>query len=264
MFEKASEKYKDGEFKLVVAKAIDQYEFCKKRNKIEYTDFLTRTEVAILEKVLKEEHIENYMFYGAREDADRCILVFYPEKLSIDMVNKNLEKILDVIRVVLPDDMHYEHKEMLSGIMKLGIKREKFGDIIITPYGADIIALNESSKYLLDGMKELTRFRKSKITIENINDLYEVKQKFQDLEIIVSSIRLDNIVSEIARTSRTKAKELIEEGLVFVNSLNETNSSKKISINDIINVRGKGKFIFEEIIGQTRSDRIRLKLKKYM
>ncbi len=264
MFEKAREKYKDGEFKLVVAKAIDQYEFCKKRNKIEYTDFLTRMEVAVLEKVLKEEHVENFLFYGVREDADRCILVFYPEKLNIDMVNKNLEKYLDIIRVVLPDDIHYEHKEFLSGIMKLGIKREKFGDIIITPYGADIISLNESSKYLVNGMKELTRFKKAEITIENINDLFEVKQEFQEVEIIVSSIRLDNIVSEIARTSRTKAKELIEEGLVFVNSINETNSSKKILINDIINVRGKGKFIFEEIIGQTRSDRIRLKLKKYM
>ena len=47
MFEKAREKYKDGEFKLVVAKMIDKYDFCKKRNKIEYTDFLTSPEKAI-------------------------------------------------------------------------------------------------------------------------------------------------------------------------------------------------------------------------
>ena len=113
-------------------------------------------------------------------------------------------------------------------------------------------------------MRELTRFKKSTITIENIKDLYNVKQEFKEVEIIVSSIRLDNIVAEIANTSRTKAKELIEEGLVYVNSINENNSSKKILLNDIINVRGKGKYIFEEIIGNTRTDRIRLKLKKYM
>ena len=148
--------------------------------------------------------------------------------------------------------------------MKLGIKREKFGDIIVTPYGADIISLNDSSKYLVDGMKELTRFKKSEITIENIKDVYNVSQEFKEVEIIVSSIRLDNFVAEIANCSRTRAKELIEEGLVYVNSINENNSSKKILLNDIINVRGKGKFIFEEIVGETRSDRIRLKLKKYM
>jgi len=264
MFEKAREKYKDGEFKLVVAKMIDKYDFCKKRNKIEYTDFLTSPEKAILEKILKEEHISNYLFYGVRTEPDRSILIFYPEKLSIEMVEKNLEKIIDIIRVVLPEDIHYEHKEFLSGIMKLGIKREKFGDIIVTPYGADIISLNDSSKYLVDGMKELTRFKKSEITIENIKDVYNISQEFKEVEIIVSSIRLDNFVAEIANCSRTRAKELIEEGLVYVNSINENNSSKKILLNDIINVRGKGKFIFKEIVGETRSDRIRLKLKKYM
>ena len=91
MFEKAREKYKDGEFKLVVAKMIDKYDFCKKRNKIEYTDFLTSPEKAILEKILKEEHISNYLFYGVRTEPDRSILIFYPEEPSIEMVEKNLE-----------------------------------------------------------------------------------------------------------------------------------------------------------------------------
>lgn len=55
MFEKAREKYKDGEFKILVAKMIDKYEFCKTKNKITFTDFLNISEISIIEKILKEE-----------------------------------------------------------------------------------------------------------------------------------------------------------------------------------------------------------------
>ena len=47
------------------------------------------------------------------------------------MIEKNYGKILEVIRIKLPNNIKYEHREFLSGIMKLGIKREKIGDIII-------------------------------------------------------------------------------------------------------------------------------------
>lgn len=63
MFEKAREKYKDSEFKILIAKVIDKYEFCKTRNKITFTDFFNISEISILEKILKEEKINNYVFF---------------------------------------------------------------------------------------------------------------------------------------------------------------------------------------------------------
>ena len=39
MFEKAKEKYKNTEYKMLIAKVIDKYNFCKDKNKIMYTDF---------------------------------------------------------------------------------------------------------------------------------------------------------------------------------------------------------------------------------
>ena len=263
MFEKARERFKDGEFKLVVAKMIDKYNFCVKTNKIVNTDFLNLSEKVVIKKILKEEHIENYLFYGVTEEPDRSILIFYPEKFSKEMVQKNYSKIIDIIRIELPNDIKYEHREFLSGIMKLGIRREKFGDIIITDLGADIIALKEISEYLYSGLKELTRFKKSKITIENIENIYKKELCFLDFNIIVTSIRLDNFVSELAKCSRTKAKELISQGLVFVNYICEEKESKKLNKGDIITIRGKGKFIFENIEGYTRSDKIVVNVKKY-
>lgn len=253
----------DEDNKLLIAKAKDKYEFCKTKNKITYTDFLNISEMSIIKKYLKENKINNYIFYGAREEPDRSILIFYPDKISLEMLEKNYEKILEVIKIKLPNNIKYEHREILSGIMKLGIKREKFGDIIITDYGANIICLVEVSKYLLDGLKDLTRFKKSEITIENIKELQEIKNEFENINIIVSSIRLDNFVSELAKCSRGIAEELIEQGKVFLNSINEFKASKKININDIITIRGKGKFIFDGIEKETRSGRLLLNIRKY-
>lgn len=263
MFEKSREKYKDGENKLLVAKVADKFEFCKTKNKITYTDFLDISEISLVKKMLSEEKISNWIIYGGRENADRNILIFYPEKFSLEMVEKNYSKILEVIRIKLPNNISYEHREFLSGIMKLGIKREKFGDIVVTNSGADIISLCDVSKYLQEGLKDLTRFRKSIITIENIINIENVENEFENLNIIVSSLRLDNFVSELAKCSRTRASEIIEEGRVFLNSINEFKDSKKIEINDIITIRGKGKFIFDGIEKETKSGKFLVNVRKY-
>lgn len=141
MFEKSREKYKDNENKLLVAKVIDKYEFCVSKNKITYTDFLDFSSLAIVNKMLNEEKVNNYIIYGGRNHADRNIVIFYPEKLSKEMVEKNYSKILEVIRIKLPNNISYEHREFLSGIMKLGIKREKFGDILVTRKAEQILYL---------------------------------------------------------------------------------------------------------------------------
>ena len=161
--------------------------------------------------------MSNFVFFGGKEEADRNVIIFYPEKFSEEMVEKNYEKIFEVIRIKLPNNIKYEHREFLSGIMKLGIKREKFGDILVTEFGADIIALSEISKVLANDLKTLTRFRKSEITVENINDLTCIEIEFENINIIVSSIRLDNFVSELAKCSRGNASDIITEGRVFVN-----------------------------------------------
>jgi RNA-binding protein YlmH len=219
---------------------------------------------AEVQKFLNEQKVKNYFFEGGKENADRSILVFYPEKLTEEMARKNISNILEVIRIKLPKELKYEHREYLSGIMKLGLKREKFGDIIVNDSGADIVALKDVSEYLKNGLQDLTRFRKSKIEIVSIFELKNIETKFEEMSIIVSSLRLDNFVSELARCSRTRAEEIILEQRVFVNSIMVEKASKKINEGDIITIRGKGKFIFSELQRETRNDRLVLNIKKYI
>lgn len=148
--------------------------------------------------------------------------------------------------------------------MKLGVKREKIGDIIVEGDGADIIVSKEITKFLLENVGELTRFSKSTITIENIQDLRKVEVQKEELEIIVSSLRLDNVISELARCSRNKALEIINMERVFINFQVETKKTKQIKTGDIITIRGKGRFVIKELVGQTKSGRTILKIEKFV
>ena len=86
----------------------------------------------------------------------------------------------------------------------------------------------------------------------------------EKIKIIVPSLRLDNIVSDLAKTSRNKAATIINQERVFVNGQNEPKLSKQIKMGDIITIRGKGRFIVKDADGTTRSGRTVLIIEKYV
>lgn len=250
--------------RLLEAKIFDQYQFASSKNKITHTDFLSSFEKTMAEKFLQEKSIQNYVFFGGNgENSERNILLFYPEKFDLEMVQKNYGKIVSAICVSLPKNLSYEHRIYLSGILKLGVKREKIGDILVRENGADVIALNEIADFLESHLSELTRFKSAKIARIDIAEVKQKEKKFEDLSILVSSMRLDNFVAELARCSRSKAIQILDAQKVFVNGCLETKFSKKINVGDVITIRGKGKFIVEEVARKTRSDKLVVNIKKY-
>lgn len=260
-------KYSKSEDKLLISKMLDKIELSKTKKRIEYTDFLDVYQKHLLEKILKQEHVENYIISGGTEDAERNMIVFYPEKLK-EVVVLNYKKILPIIciRITLPKEMNgkYSHRDYLGGLIKLGIKREKIGDIFVFEDGADILILEEISKFILTNISSLTRFSKSNIEKINIEDIREKVINKEELKIIVSSMRLDCVISEILKTSRGKAEEIIKEQRVFVNFESVDKLTKQIKENDLITIRGKGRFEISKIEGITRNNRVKLIVNKFI
>ena len=122
----------------------------------------------------------------------------------------------------------------------------------------------EIVKYLLTNLRELIRLRKADIKEIQINELEKVEIKTKEYNIIVSALRLDNIIAELAKTSRMQAKELINQERVFVNFKNEIKQTKLLNEGDLISIRGKGRFKISEIIGNTQKGRYILKIEKYV
>lgn len=261
-------KYEGEEDKLLVSKLLDKIELVDKKNNIENTDFLDIHQRGILERVLKTVKYKNYIIYGGYENAERTMIILYPEKLET-VFEKGLfdyNSILQVIRITLPNEMRgkYNHRDYLGAVIKVGIKREKVGDIIVSIDGADIIATKEMVSYLSTSLSELTRFSKSNFEIHKIEELNIVPPKTEIINIIIPSMRMDSIVSEIIRTSRSKAMDFIETERVFINSELVTKNAKILKENDMITIRGKGRFKINKILNSTKKGNLVVEVEKYV
>ena len=147
--------------------------------------------------------------------------------------------------------------------MKLGLERERFGDIICFDDEAYIVVLFENAEYIKENLKGFIKFKKSDISIIDFDEMKVKEKEFDEFKILVSSNRLDNFVSEIAKCSRNKAEELILSEKVFINENVELKIPKKIKLKDIITIRGKGKFIVDEYVGINKKEKEIYLIKKY-
>ena len=258
-------KYKNEEERLLVAKTMDKIEFVEVKNKITNTDFLDMYQKNLLQKLINSIKYDNYLFFGGNEESERTVLIFYPNKFNQAIVEKNYNNIMGVIEIILPNELKgkYTHRDYLGGLMKLGIKREKIGDIIVFDEGAHIIVLNEIINFVKENIAGLTRFSKASIQIKTIEELRVKKICIEETKIIVSSLRVDNVIAELTKTSRTKAEEIIKSGRVFVNFENITKDSKILKEEDIITIRGKGRFKLIKIEGNTKKGKSVVNIGKY-
>lgn len=258
-------KYKNEKDRLLISKLIDKIRFCETKNKIQTTDFLDEMEQKLLENFLKSQKIFNYFFTGGFEEAERKILIIYPEKLENIISNINLNNYINSIRIELPNELHgeYTHKNYLGGLMKLGISREKIGDILVDENGADILIIPEMLEFLITNISSLTRFSKSRVEQIELQNLRKIEIKTQNIKITVASMRLDNIVSELAKCSRGKANELLAKERVLVNHEIIEKPSKEVKENDVITIRGKGRFVVKNLVGNSRKGRLFVEIEKF-
>ena len=259
------------EDKLLVSKVLDKLKFVHTKNQIQVTDFLDAYQQNTVSKVLKASNETNYILSGGYEEAQRKMLFIYPEKIEEIFSKENtnnsiIMQNIKVISIILPQELQgkYNHSEYLGGIMKLGIKREIIGDIIVNETGADIIVQNEMADYLKRQLQELTRFQKSEIFIKEISELNIAPIQKEEITILIPQMRLDVIVSEILHLSRSKANEIIAGERVFRNDELKTKNATTLKENDILTIRGKGKFEIGQILSTTSKGKIRLMVRKYV
>lgn len=253
------------EDKLIIAKLMDKIKICKTRNKIVNTEFLTIYQREIVQKELNKNKIRSYIFFGGYDDAEGKILVLYPDKLEEEIVKDNLKNIIKAISIKLPKELEgrFNHRDYLGCVMKTGLNRNRIGDIIVRDNGADIIVLEENAEYIKDFLKDLTRFHKSEVEVIDYQNIKIKEPEFDEIKITVSSLRLDSIISEITKLSRSKTDEILTSEKVFVNSKTELKGSKQVKEGDIIAIRGFGKYIIYDFLGSNKKGKNILIIRKY-
>ena len=146
------------------------------------------------------------------------------------------------------------HRDFLGSLINLGIKREMLGDILILDNVGYLFCLEQIKDYIIDS---LDRIKHTTVKAGEISSLPEIALvKPEPSEILVSSTRLDVVISGIYKLSRSEASRLFFGGKVFVNSRLCENTSYMLKENDLISVRGFGRFEYLGQVRKTKKDRL--------
>ena len=119
------------------------------------------------------------------------------------------------------------------------------------------------SSYVKDNLKLIG---KSKVTLEEVSldTLDDYERTYEEHEIIISSLRIDNVVSAIINSSRSKAMDKIKNKEVIVNYEVMNKNSYVLKENDIFSIRKYGKYKFIGIIKSTKKNNYIVKYLKYL
>jgi len=72
------------------------------------------------------------------------------------------------------------------------------------------------------------------------------------------------VIGAATKLSRSEAVSHIANGGVSVNFCEVSEPSKKLSEGDVVSVRHHGRFVLNEILGETKKGRLSIELKKYI
>ncbi len=240
---------------LLNARINDTADIALRTNKPKFLGFLSFEQSALAQKILKNRNV-SFRLFGGYVNAQRVMLGCFPEWA------KDFDFPISAITFTYRKEFSLSHRDFLGSLMALGITRETVGDILVEDGRAVVFLTNEVCDFVLN---EITKIGKIGVTVtrgfEGILPKNCVLAEFSDT---VASCRADCVVSALASVSRTKANELIEMGYVSVNSLVCQKTTKEISENDIVTIRGKGKFIIVSLTSKTKKQRIVLVYKKYI
>lgn len=251
------------EKELLINKIIDKYNQSNKNKKITNTNFLNTTEIQIAKRDLQNI---NYLLFGGYEESERKAIFFIPKLSSKAVLAKYLSNTIKAVRIVLHKDSttRLNHRDYLGILISIGIEREKIGDILVREDGADIITFLEIAEFICTELLKYSQFKSSQITIINTNKVLPIETKFEEKRIVLSSLRLDNFVSELANLSRKMTENLINNEKVLVNNKTEKKGTKQIKEKDILTIRGKGKYIIEKLEGRNKKNKEVVIVKHYI
>lgn len=210
------------------------------------TQFLDGRELKIVIGKLKKSE---YNVYYPYKDSEKVML--YTGKVP----KVKLFKIYTVENI--------RHQDILGSLFALNIDSSYFGDIVLYNDYYYVFVSEDLALYIKDNLKMIGN---KKVSLEEVNlsvlDNYE--RKYEEKEMIISSLRVDNVVSGIINTSRKVALDKIKNKEVIVNYGVMNKNSYILKESDIFSIRRYGKYKFVGIVKSTKKNNFIVRYLKYI
>lgn len=218
------------------------------------TDFLDPREQHILKTLIGENGSITYKLFGGISEGERKRALIMPDYL----LPAEKEFQISLFEIDYPIKfVSIEHPQVLGSLMSLGLKRGKFGDILMKDGRVQFFTASEISDYLKSNLESIGRasIRIKELALE---EAIATDELWMEQDITVSSLRLDTIISGIHHISRQKSQLFIQQGLVKVNWTSIENVSFECAEGDLLSVRGYGRVKIMSIEGRTKKDKWRI------
>ena len=155
-----------------------------------------------------------------------------------------------------------KHQDIMGAMFSLNIDKSLFGDILIIDNRYYIYILDIIQNYF---ESNLLKIKNSSVTLEevDISLLKDYERSYEKIELIVSSLRIDTIVSCICHIPRSSIKDMIKKKEIIFNYDLLKSSSTILKSGDIFSIKKVGKFKFMGIIKTTKSNHYIVEVYKY-
>ncbi|MBQ7961083.1 MAG: hypothetical protein IJ289_00670 [Clostridia bacterium] len=213
------------------------------------SEFLTQAEQS---ELLKMHFPVKVSLFGGYDNAERCIAVFGDEDdLGYECIFPVKYIKIEPLQMKFADKL--THRDFLGSLMGLGLRREMLGDIVINENVAYLVCLDTVSDFIINQLDKVkhTSVKCSESDFIPADVLPELKYE----ELIVSSERLDVLISAVYNLSRSDSQKRINGETVFCNSVLTVSSSHVPESGTLISVRGLGRFIYDGVLRQTKKGR---------
>ncbi len=234
-----------------------------------YTDFLNLNEISIFHSMEKELPLLAYSMYGGYESAERVRICFHGNRtkehgnILLQTDEKN-DYPIECLRIYPANEkfaQELDHRDYLGAILNVGIERSKLGDILVREKEAFCYCDALLSEFI---QTSLGKVRHNIVRVEVIKpEVVQATVSFKEVTGSVASFRLDSLIALAFRTSRSSITGLISGEKVFVNARLVTSNSYMLKPDDIVSVRGFGKFKVKEQGGMSKKGRIYATLSIY-
>lgn len=253
---------KDADERIVLARALDQMERAQNRSIPCATQFLSPAQRAALEPLLAASGHPRHLFHGGYEGAERTVCVFLPDWQEPEDWSAG-DELAAIEAAYPPTGADLTHRDLLGGLMGIGLTREKVGDILVGDTAAQIVCLKEAAPIILSQFDQAGRYRLRLKEIP-LSALSPAPAEVKLIHDTVSTLRLDAVLASGFSLARGKATDLVTTGRVSLNHRECLKPDKPVAQGDILTCRGLGKCVVKTVGGQSRKGRIIIEIERYL
>lgn len=253
---------KDPEERIILARALDQMERAQNRSIPCATQFLSPAQRAALEPLIAAVGHPKHLFYGGYEGAERTVCVFLPDwQEGSDW--PAVEELAAIEAAYPPTGANLTHRDLLGGLMGIGLTRERVGDILVGDTAAQIVCLREAAPIILSQFDQAGRYR-LKLREIALAELSSAPAEVKLVHDTVAALRLDAVLASGFSLARGKAADAITGGRVSLNHRECLKPDKPVGEGDVLTCRGLGKCVLKTVGGQSRKGRIIIEIERYL